>query len=434
MITLGPTPGARFAYGIRENALRLSAMMQGDRRGKHRSWIALSAALLWGGIWASMASIMTGCGAPAAPLPPTLNLPQPVHDLSASRAGDTVHVTFSVPQKTTDKLPVRGPMTAKLCRSVDAGPCQSAGTLAIPALQKSASMDDSLPAALTQGSPRLLTYKLSMLNHGEKSYGESGPAYAVAGIAPAPVTGFSAMPRRKGIVLSWQGIGVLPSAMSWVQFDRTRTSGPPSQPSVQENSGHNPLSGHKTAEEPVEQVFRVPDTDAAHPPFALDATAHTGNSYRYTAQRIQQVTVAGHTMDIASQPSPPAETAYRDVFPPPVPVGLVSASDTNAKAIDLNWTPDVDPALAGYIVYRRTVGTNEAPQRISPAGKPVTTSEWSDTTAIPGQRYAYSVSAIDVSGNESQRSTEVEDGWSTPAAEPNPQPVSLTSPQTNPHP
>jgi hypothetical protein len=411
-------------------------MMQGDRRGKHRSRIALSpaillAAVLWGGSWAGL---VTGCGAPAAPLPPTLNLPQPVRDLAASRAGDTVHLTFSIPQKTTDKLPVRGPMTATLCRSVDSDPCQPAGTLAIPPQQKSAAIDDNLPAVLTQGSPRLLTYKLSILNHAEKSAGESGPAYAVAGIAPAPVIGFSAMPRRKGIVLSWQGIDVSPGATSWIRFDRTRISAPPTQPGIQESPDHNPLSGRKTAEEPAEQVFRVPETVAEHQPFALDVTAHTGNSYRYIAQRIQQVTAAGHTMEAASPPSPPATAAYRDVFAPPVPVGLVSAADTTAKAIDLNWNPDVDSGLAGYVVYRRTAGTNETPQRVSPAGKPVPISEWSDTTAAPGQRYAYSVSAIDVSGNESQRSTEVEDGWNAPTAQPNPRPASPTTPQSNPRP
>jgi hypothetical protein len=409
-------------------------MMQGDRKGQYRSRIALSpailsAALLWGGIWASLA---TGCGAPAAPLSPTLNLPQPVRDLAATRTGDTVRLTFSVPQKTTDKLPVRGPMTAKLCRSVDAGPCQPAGTLAIPAQQKSSSMDDTLPAGLTQGSPRLLTYKLSILNRAEKSDGDSGPAYAVAGLAPATVTGFSVMPRRRGIVLAWQGTNVSPGA-DWVRFDRTRTSAPPPQPGISDNSGHNPFPGRKTAEEPAEQVFRVPETAASHPPFALDVTAHTGNSYRYIAQRIQQVTIDGHNMEIASLPGAPAKTEYRDVFAPPVPIGLVSAADTTAKAIDLNWTPDVDPGLAGYIVYRRALGTNETPQRISPDGKPVAISEWSDTTAVPGQRYAYSVSAIDISGNESQRSTEVEDGWSAPATPPNPQPPS-SSPQSNPHP
>jgi hypothetical protein len=423
-ISYAPLP-----YGCRENALRWTPMMQGDRQGNHRIWIALSAALASAGIGAGLA---TGCGAPAAPLPPTLNLPQPVRDLAASRAGNTVHLTFSVPQKTTDKLPVRGPMTAKLCRSVENGPCEPAGTLAIPAQQKSSSMDDNLPPALTQGSPRLLTYRLSILNRAEKSEGDSGPAYAVAGAAPAPVTGFSAMPTRKGIVLSWQRIALSPDATEWIRFDRTRTSEAP-LPAQTPAGTRNPLTGRKAPEEAAEQAFRVPETAEARSPSALDVTAHTGNSYRYIAQRVQQVTVAGRTIETASLPAAPAETAYRDVFPPPVPIGLVSAADTTAKAIDLNWTPDVDPGLAGYNIYRRAVGADETPQRISPAGKPVTISEWSDTTAVSGQRYAYSVSAIDISGNESQRSTEVEDEWSAPASPPNPQPPS-PSPQSNPHP
>ena len=123
---------------------------------------------------------------------------------------------------------------------------------------------------------------------------------------------------------------------------------------------------------------------------------------------------------MASQPSASVETAYRDVFPPPVPAGLVSAADSASRSIDLDWSPDVDSGLAGYIVYRRAIGTSESPQRISPAGKPVTISSWSDTTAAPGQRYAYSVSAVDLSGNESQRSTEVEDQWNAPSSQPNP--------------
>jgi hypothetical protein len=384
--------------------------MQRDQREQPWPWIALLPAALLSGF-------AVGCGAPAAPLPPTLNLPQPVRDLAAIRAGDTVHLTFSVPQKTTDKLPVRGPMTAKLCRSVDAGPCEPAGTLAIPAQAKSASMDDTLPSELRQGLPRLLVYKVAILNHAAKSFAESAPAWTAAGSAPPPVTGLTATPRRNGIVLSWQGTA---APADVIHFDRTRTSAAPSQPESKEN---NAFIGRKaTPEEPAEQVLRVPETASGHLSFAVDTTAHTGNSYRYVAQRIQQVTLGNRTLEVASSASAAADTAYRDVFPPPVPTGLVSAADTAAKAIDLDWTPDVDPGLAGYIIYRRAAGSNQTPQRISPAGKPVTTSSWSDTSAIPGQRYAYSVSAIDISGNESRRSAEIEDQWDAPVPSPNPQP------------
>jgi hypothetical protein len=395
-------------------------MTQRNRTAKHCRWIALSLALLPALL---LVSIVVGCGAPAAPLPPTLNLPQPVRDLAAKRAGNTVHLTFSVPQKTTDKLPVRGLMTAQLCRSVDASPCQSAGTLVVPAQQKAAAMDDNLPAGLTQGLPRLLIYKVSILNRAGKSYGESAPAYTLAGPAPPALTSFVAMPRRKGIVLSWQANDQAASAPAWIRFDRARTSAPPPQPGTVGTSNLNHFPGGKSAEQPPEQILRLTENLTQHQGWALDTTAHTGNSYRYIAQRIEQVTIAGRDIEIASQPSAPAETAYRDVFPPPVPTGLVSAADTAAKTIDLDWNPNVDPGLAGYIVYRRDVGAHEPAQRISPAGKPVTTSTWRDTTALPGQRYAYSVSAIDVSGNESQRSAEVEDEWNSPAPQPSSTPT-----------
>jgi hypothetical protein len=376
------------------------------------SWFALPCSGLFAALLFGFAA---GCGAPAAPLPPTLNLPQPVRDLAANRTGNIVHLTFSVPQKTTDKLPVRGSMTAKLCRSLDDGPCQPAGTLAISAQVKSASMDDTLPPELLQGPPRLLTYRLSILNRAAKSDGDSAPAYAAAGLAPTQITGLTATPRRNGIVLSWQGIGTPAGSASIVRFDRVRTSQTPSQPQSKESSA---FMARKVPEEPAEQVLRVPETASALRASAMDTTVHTSNTYRYIAQRIAQVTLGNHPLEIASAPSAPTQTDFRDVFPPPVPIGLVSAADSAAKAIDLNWTPDVDPGLAGYVVYRRPAGSSQPPERISPAGKPVTTSSWSDTTALPGERYAYSVSAIDTSGNESQRSAEVEDQWNAV----NPQP------------
>jgi hypothetical protein len=389
-------------------------MMQRDRTAQDCRRIALPLALL-------SISIATGCGAPAAPQPPTLNLPQPVHDLAAKRAGNVVHLTFTVPQKTTDKLPVRGAMTARLCRSVESGPCQAAGTLAIPAQEKAASMDDTLPPELSQGPLRLLAYRVSILNRAGKSEGNSAPAFTAAGVTPLPVTGFVAIPRRKGIILSWQATDQPASTTGWIRFDRIRTSAPPPQPEPTENnSSRNLLTGRNAPGEPAEQILRLPESTAQQQASAVDATAHTGNSYRYIAQRVEQVTIAGRSIEIAGLPSASAETAYPDVFPPPVPTGLVSAADTAAKAIDLDWTPDVDPGLAGYIVYRRAAGTTEQPLRISPAGKPVTSSNWADTTAVPGQRYAYSVSAIDVSGNESARSAEIEDQWDTPTSQPNP--------------
>jgi hypothetical protein len=393
--------------------------MKGNRTAQSPSSIALrpnGIALLVGLLAGFLSATLTGCGAPAAPLPPTLNLPQPVRDLAAKRAGDTVHISFTVPQKTTDKLPVRGSMTAQLCRAVESGPCRPAGTLAIPNHQAAASMEDALPPDLTQGPPRLLTYRLTVQNRAEKAGEPSNRAYSAAGAAPAPVAGLSVTPRRAGIVLSWQPA----EAPATLRIERTRTSAAPEQPKVQSTGN---LAGRKSAPEPAEQTLRLAEPARAvegHLCQAIDATAHTGNSYRYVIQRVAQITEAGHDLEVASQPTAPFPVDYRDVFPPPVPTGLVSAADSASRSIDLDWTPDVDAGLAGYIVYRRPTGANQPPERVS--DKPVTTSTWSDTTAQPGQRYAYSVSAIDKSGNESRRSGEVEDQWTAPNPSRNPQP------------
>ena len=98
--------------------------------------------------------------------------------------------------------------------------------------------------------------------------------------------------------------------------------------------------------------------------------------------------------------------ATTDTFPPAVPQGLVAVADAAAGAIDLSWYPDTDSDLAAYHVYRRDVHGDLPAQRIASVG--VETS-YRDAGAQPGHTYAYSVSAVDQSGNESKRSPEVEE-------------------------
>ncbi len=399
------------------------------------------------------ALLLTGCGAPAAPQPPTLNLPLPVSDLAAARSGNTVRLSFIVPQKTTDKLPVRGAVTARLCRSADGGPCQPAGTVAVKPLQPVV-MEDALSNELATGQPRLMAYQVRLENSGGKSAAASNVAYAIAGQAPAPVAGFAATPRRQGIVLSWlpeardrqpnTGQDADHTAGSAIRFDRVLTAGAPppapatpgAMPAEEDEPAQQTLRVPEAAKPPIQQVtdaakpLAQPVTDAAKPTVALDppartaaldATARTGRSYRYIAQRVAHSTVAGHALDMASAPSPPVLVAYRDVFPPPPPTGLVSAVDTPGRAIDLSWSPNQDPHLSGYVVYRRAVGVAAdaaTPQRLTPPGKPVTVTAWSDSTAVAGQHYAYSVSAVDPSGNERARSAEVEETLPAPDSHP----------------
>ena len=70
--------------------------------------------------------------------------------------------------------------------------------------------------------------------------------------------------------------------------------------------------------------------------------------------------------------------------------------------MDLIWSPDTDADLAGYNVYRREQG-GEAAKLNSDLVK---TPAYRDVTVQSGKTYFYSVSGIDVRGNESARSEE----------------------------
>ncbi len=115
--------------------------------------------------------------------------------------------------------------------------------------------------------------------------------------------------------------------------------------------------------------------------------------------------MAGKSIDIAGPSSAEILVDTKDVFPPVAPAGLAAVAAPDEGAIDLSWAPNTETDLAGYAVYRSEPGGE--PARISPAGKPIDSPAFRDTTARPGRQYIYSVTAIDRNGNESPRSTQV---------------------------
>jgi hypothetical protein len=108
--------------------------------------------------------------------------------------------------------------------------------------------------------------------------------------------------------------------------------------------------------------------------------------------------------EVEGEDSPHATIAAHDTFPPAAPRGLeaVFSGVVQKPAVDLTWMPNTEEDLAGYNVYRRAA--------TGPAAKVNTqllkTPAFQDNTVAPGQTYAYSVTAVDLRGNESARSQE----------------------------
>ena len=93
-----------------------------------------------------------------------------------------------------------------------------------------------------------------------------------------------------------------------------------------------------------------------------------------------------------------------DVFPPAVPAALqaVFSGPGQAPFIDLIWAPVTDADLAGYNVYRHE--GNDEPVRVN--AEPGKVPAYRDAKVASGKTYFYSVSSVDVRGNESACSAE----------------------------
>lgn len=90
-----------------------------------------------------------------------------------------------------------------------------------------------------------------------------------------------------------------------------------------------------------------------------------------------------------------------DTAPPSVPSGLHAGRVS--KTINLTWSPDPDPDLLGYSVYRATASGGPF-TKVS--GALLGGASWSDTNVPTSARDVwYAVTATDVSGNESAKST-----------------------------
>ncbi len=353
--------------------------------------------------------LLSGCGNPGSPLPPSLMLPQPVVDLGAYRTGNDVALHWTMTRRTTDRLLLKGDQRAAICRALGTGECEAIAVLLLSA-GGPGSYTDHLPADLAEGPVRLVRYEVRLENRKRRDSGASNPAYTLAGWAPPPVLSVGVTPEEKGLVVSWKapvGEAVpVPGAKLMVRMQRDRILGAAdsAKPDKEETRAGVPQPLEQTLEAPMHPP--VMDNEPWSPDHIVDADARFSRSYRYTVQFVEQMELNGHFIEISGVAGQSAVVAAKDTFPPAVPSDLAAVANAGGNSIDLSWTAGAEPDLAGYRVYRRIAGAQAAPVRVSGADL-LTTPAWSDTAVSKGERYAYSVSATDTSGNESGRSPEV---------------------------
>ena len=357
------------------------------------------------GLCLSVPVLLASCGAPGVPIPPALELPRPVTDLRAARKGERVFLSWTVPVKTTDGQSVRHMGATLICRSLEAAadckhpiaeltPTKSAGLA-----QGKAGSQNQNPRATyvdilsrdfeTQNSIAEITYAVEVQNENRRSAGLSNQVKVPAAPALAPPPNFTAQITAQGVLISWACAPANTApAGAYLRY----------------------LIRVYRKSEDAKNDARVSEADAldCSKTNLLDQNFDWEKNYLYRANVVTQVSPPEKPeLEVEGDDTPEVKVFAHDIFPPSVPSGLQAAYSGVGQApfIDLVWAPVTDADLAGYNVFRHDEGGE--PVRLN--SEPVKISAYRDAQVASGKKYFYSVSAVDVRGNESARSEEADE-------------------------
>lgn len=341
--------------------------------------------------------VAAGCAAPGAPQPPSLRLPLAVDNLSAIRKGNRVTLTWSPPSETTDRRAMRWPTTTRICRVLNQFPI-NACTEVVKEIQNTelvsaapgarrplVSFEDVLPAALLDPNNQA-TYALEVVNQRGRSAGLSNQVRIPLLPTAPPPADFRAALDAQGPLLQWN-----------VQ------STPAPSPDISYRLRIYRRARGKTGFTLVGELpYRLGEGEAR------DSNFEWEQEYDYKITAVTVLAVPGKpAADVEGDDSNLVHLTAHDIFPPAVPTGLqaVFSSVGQKPFIDLTWAPDMESDLAGYIVYRRTAASKFAVVSTAPLKAPA----WRDNDVHPGQTYYYTVTAVDVRGNQSAQSAPAEE-------------------------
>ncbi len=341
---------------------------------------------------------LSGCGTPGAPQPPSLQLARPVDDLTASRKGDRVELDWTLQSKNTDRTLVKHLPAIRICRHQGTGLMSACEVVAEvpppkpPAQPKKKQQTqepatrmryvDSLPPPLGQENPAdFVTYAVEEINSHGRSAGLSNQV-------PIPVAPTIATPDELSAQVSGEGVHI-----SWTG---------PAPPAAPAGLSYR----YRIMRKPVgaSAYTALADVEPAATGSYLDKTFEWEQKYEYRITTLTQVDSHGINTAVEGDDSQSVAVFTRDIYPPAQPAGLqaVFSSVGQKPFIDLTWAPNLESDLAGYNIFRRVEGGQfeKLNQQLVP------TSSFRDENVAAGKKYIYSVSAVDLRGNQSQRSAE----------------------------
>jgi hypothetical protein len=384
-------------------------------------------------VWVVVVAALTvACGKKGPPLPPLVRLPAAPVNVTADRRGDTVDVTFTVPDTNTDRskpaniervdvyaitappsvtdeqllkrgtkigsVAVKSPKDPNDVVEEDevdeevepaTGPGLDQGVTAH--LQESLTHQALAPATLTAEKQRgaraedadtpLIGPALTLQSRtyaavGVSSKGKPGP-FSKRVVAPLIEPPAAPHDLRMSytdtqVDLQWQPIATPAAADGVLPSRPLGMAAPTIGYNVYDVSSATPVKVNK---------------DPLSDPKATDPRIAWGARRCYVVRAVASMPGAA----VESAPSPQACDTLKDTFPPAAPKGLRSVAGEGT--INLIWDPNTEADLAGYVVYRGTGG------ELSAMGQePIAETSFTDRVQ-PGVHFVYAVRAVDKAGN-----------------------------------
>jgi hypothetical protein len=409
--------------------------------------------LVVGSSLAALSMASAACGKKGPPLAPIVHIPAAVETVEAKRRGNEVSLTVTVPAKNIDgSAPVdisrieiygyTGNLPPPRSRFLEVGTL--VGTITVPeqkpdappaaapppgtpvpggrvTIQESLTADTLVakpipPAPVTTRDPRPLPTLPTTAGAAAETgplrrfyfalpfspRGRPGPPGMISElkltVLPEPPLDVKAANLADSIRLEWEPSGGLlglllerglPPELSPLDDPEAESAGPPPGPApLQGPTRYNvyreiaPLEGTTPPAEPITPAL-LNAAPLETPTFIDPVVALDGRKRCYVVRSVR-----GEVEGVPSEP-PTCVVPSDDVAPEP-PAGLtVTATEGE---IMLNWQPNAEPDVAGYLILRGEAGD----ATLTPVTDTVVTEvRFTDRTVRPGVRYVYAVQAID---------------------------------------
>jgi hypothetical protein len=358
--------------------------------------------------------LLASCAQTGPPLPPSLELLKPPTDLHASRKGNHVTLNWSEPTLTTDRQSVRYIGPTLVCRSAEseitacgdpAATLPAPASLAAPqksrskrsAAQKSGTQPtpetytDTLPSTMQQQDPAAeITYAVEILNRNARGAGLSNRVHVPAIATLPPPSDLAAQLTGDGVTLTWTSAG-----------ESSNSPGLQLRYRIYRHEEKSGDGGESSAKDMIAGEVPLADSGPAH---FTDTSFEWEKTYLYRVTAVSILKRPESEVQVEGDDTPPVRVIAHDVFPPAVPTGLQAAYSGEGQKpfIDLIWAPVTNADLAGYNVYRSEANGTAVKVNTELVKSPA----YRDSTVASRKTYTYAVSAMDVRGNESQRSEE----------------------------